>query len=93
MLLTQNRHDVRVDNVLPSLIAVGPSANRATTERVMATSVILFMLTSMALRCVLPKGSRGGPVTVTLVSVHVTFVSWCANPHLGDVVHPPKPKG
>ena len=65
MFLTQNRHAVRVDNVLPSLIAVGPSANKATTERVMATSVILFILTSMALRCVLPKGSHGGPVIST----------------------------
>lgn len=58
---------------LPSLIAVGPSANNATTARVMATSGILFMLTSMARRRFFFDGSRGGPVTVTLVSVHVTF--------------------
>jgi hypothetical protein len=58
---------------LPSLMAVGPSAKRATTARVIATSGILFILTSIARRCFLLEESRGGPVTVTLFSVQVTL--------------------
>lgn len=57
---------------LPSLMAVGPSAKRATTARVMATSGILFMLTSTAFKCFVPEECRWGPVTVTLFSVQVT---------------------
>jgi hypothetical protein len=45
--------------MLPSLMAVGPSANRATTARVMATSAILLMLTSIAFRCFFPNCSPG----------------------------------
>lgn len=59
--------------VLPSRMAVGPSAKRATTASVMATSGILFMLTSTAFRRFPADAPRGGPVTVTLVSVQVTF--------------------
>lgn len=42
-------------------MAVGPSAKRATTASVMATSGILFILTSMACNCFLPEEFRGGP--------------------------------
>lgn len=54
-------------------MVVGPSAKRATTARVMATSGILFMLTSTARKCLIPKASLDGPVTVTLFSVHDTL--------------------
>lgn len=59
--------------IIPSLIVVVPLANKATTARVMATSGILFMLTSTPCKNLYPEEFRGGPVTVTLCSVQETL--------------------